>query len=43
LRYGQQQPLKVWQPDEAVLVECRQFEQVNEQLLKQKIMISNAL
>ena len=22
LRYGQQQPVKVWQPDEAVLVEC---------------------
>ena len=43
LRYGQQQPLKVWQPDEAVLVACRQLEQVNEQLLKQKVMISNAL
>jgi transposase len=43
LRYGQQQPLKVWQPDEAILVECRQLEQVNEQLLKQKTMISNAL
>ncbi|RZJ86888.1 MAG: IS110 family transposase, partial [Hymenobacter sp.] len=43
LRYGQQQPLKVWQPDEAVLVECRQLEQVNEQLLKQKVMISNSL
>jgi transposase len=43
LRYGQQQPLKVWQPDEAVLVECRQLEQVNEQLLKQKTMVSNAL
>ena len=36
LRYGQQQPVKVWQPDETVLVECRQLEQVNEQLLKQK-------
>jgi transposase len=43
LRYGQQQSLKVWQPDETVLVECRQLEQVNEQLLKQKTMISNAL
>jgi transposase len=43
LRYGQQQPLKVWQPDETVLVECRQLEQVNEQLLKQKTMVSNAL
>jgi len=43
LRYGQQQPLKVWQPDETVLVECRQLEQVTEQLLKQKVMVSNAL
>ncbi|MGI4871434.1 MAG: IS110 family transposase [Janthinobacterium lividum] len=43
LRYGQQQALKVWQPEEAVLVECRQLEQVNEQLLKQKSMISNSL
>ena len=43
LRYGQQQPLKVWQPDETVLVECRQLEQVTEQLLKQKVMIGNAL
>jgi transposase len=43
LRYGQQQPVKVWQPEETVLVECRQLEQVTEQLLKQKTMISNAL
>ena len=43
LRYGQQQPVKVWQPDETVLVECRQLEQVNEQLLKQKTMVSNSL
>ena len=43
MRYGQQQLLKVWQPDETVLVECRQLEQVNEQLLKQKTMVSNAL
>jgi transposase len=43
LRYGQQQPLKIWQPDEVVLVECRQLEQVNEHLLKQKVMIGNAL
>jgi transposase len=43
LRYGQQQAVKVWQPDEQVLVECRQLEQVNEQLLKQKTMISNSL
>jgi len=43
LRYGQQQVVKTWQPDEAVLVECRQLEQVAEQLLKQKTMVSNAL
>jgi transposase len=43
LRYGQQQAVKVWQPEEAVLVECRQLEQVCEQLLKQKTMASNAL
>ena len=43
LRYGQQQPVKIWQPDETVLVECRQLEQVNEQLLKQKTMVSNSL
>lgn len=43
LRYGQQQVVKTWQPDEQVLVECRQLEQVNEQLLKQKTMVSNAL
>ena len=43
LRYGQQQPVKVWQPDETTLVECRQLEQVNEQLLKQKTMVSNSL
>lgn len=43
LRYSQQQPLKIWQPDETVLVECRQLEQVTEQLLKQKVMVGNAL
>lgn len=43
LRYGQQQPTSRWQPDEAVLVECRQLEQVSEQLLKQKTMVSNSL
>ena len=43
LRYGQQQAVKVWQPDETVLVECRQLEQVTEQLLKQKTMVSNSL
>ncbi|MBO3272346.1 IS110 family transposase [Hymenobacter defluvii] len=43
LRYGQQQVVKVWHPEEAALVECRQLEQVNEQLLKQKTMVCNAL
>jgi len=43
LRYGQQQAVKCWQPDETVLVECRQLEQVREQLLKQKTMVSNSL
>ncbi|OUJ68950.1 IS110 family RNA-guided transposase [Hymenobacter crusticola] len=43
LRYGQQQAVKVWHPEETTLVECRQLEQVNEQLLKQKTMVHNAL
>jgi transposase len=43
LRYGQQQAPKVWQPDETVLVECRQLEQVTEQLVKQKTMVCNSL
>jgi len=43
LRYGQQQVTPRWQPDEALLVECRQLEQVSEQLLKQKTMVSNSL
>jgi len=38
LRYGQQQPLPAWQPDDAVLVECRQSEQVSEQLIRQKTL-----
>ncbi len=43
LRYGQQQGVTPWQPDETVLVECRQLEQVTEQLLKQKTMVANSL
>jgi transposase len=43
LRYGQQQPVKGGQPDETVVAECRQLEQVSEQLLQQKTRISNAL
>jgi len=34
LRYGQQQPLPAWQPDDTMLVECRQLEQVTEQLIR---------
>ena len=43
LRYGQQQRPKCWQPDDAVLVECRQLEQVSEQLIRQKTMTLNSL
>jgi transposase len=43
LRYGQQQALPLWQPDDAVLVECRQLEQVSEQLIRQKTMVLNSL
>lgn len=39
LRYGQQQAVEAWQSDETVLVECRQLEQVTEQLVKQKMMV----
>jgi transposase len=42
LRYGQQQATKSWQPEEEVLVECRQLEQVSEQLVKQKTMVSHS-
>jgi transposase len=38
LRYGQQQATPRWQPEEAVLVECRQAEQVVELLIRQKTM-----
>lgn len=43
LRYGQQQPLPAWQPDDTVLVECRQLEQVSEQLIRQRTMLRNSL
>jgi transposase len=42
-RYGPQQPVKVWQPDETMLVECRPLEQVTEQVVKQKTMVCHAL
>ena len=43
LRYGQQQALPRWQPDASILVECRQLEQVSEQLIRQRIMLLNSL
>ena len=43
MRYGQHSELKPWQPEEVQIVECRQLEQVIEQLIKQKTMIINAL
>jgi transposase len=43
LRYGPQQLPKPWQPEEAVLVECRQLEQGSEQLIRQKTMTLNSL
>jgi len=43
LRYGQQQRPAPWQPDDAVLVEYRQLEQVSEQLIRQKTMTLNSL
>jgi transposase len=42
MRYGQQHELKIWQPEQALLVECRQLEQVIEQLIKPKTMTSNS-
>lgn len=43
LRYGQQQAPAAWQPDDTVLVECRQLEQVMEQLIRQRTMVRNSL
>lgn len=43
LRSGQQQATPRWQPEEAVLVECRQLEQATELLIRQKTMVQNAL
>ena len=42
-RYGEQNQTTHWQPEESVIVECRQLEQVIEQLIKQKTMVTNAL
>ena len=43
LRYGQQQPLPAWQPEDPLLVECWQLEQVMEQFIRQRTMVSNSL
>ena len=43
MRYGQQNEVKQWQPEEQVIVECRQLEQVIEQLIKQKTMVTNSI
>jgi transposase len=42
-RYGEQNQVTYWQPEEQVIVECRQLEQVIEQLIKQKTMVINSL
>lgn len=42
-RYGEQNQTTHWQPEESVIVECRQLEQVIEQLIKQKTMVINSL
>ena len=42
-RYGEQNQTTHWQPEELVIVECRQLEQVMEQLIKQKTMVNNSL
>ena len=42
-RYGEQNQVTYWQPEEAIIVECRQLEQVSEQLIKQKTMVINSL
>jgi transposase len=42
-RYGEQNQVASWQPEQQVIVECRQLEQVTEQLIKQRTMVINAL
>ena len=42
-RYGEQNQVAFWQPEQPVIVECRQLEQVTEQLIKQRTMVINAL
>ena len=42
-RYGEQNQVAYWQPEEKIIAECRQLEQVIEQLIKQKNMVINSL
>lgn len=41
MRYSQPSEVKQWQPEEPVILECRQLEQAIEQLIKQKTMVTN--
>ena len=43
MRFGEQNQVACWQPEEQAIVECRQLEQVIEQLIKQKTMVINSL
>ncbi|MCJ8166738.1 IS110 family transposase [Pontibacter sp. E15-1] len=43
MRFGEHNQVDCWQPEEQVIVECRQLEQVIEQLIKQKTMVINSL
>ncbi len=42
-RYGEQNQVTYWQPEESVIAGCRQLEQVTEQLIKQRTMVINSL
>jgi len=42
-RYGEQNQVAYWRPEEQIIMECRQLEQVMEQLIKQKTMVFNSL
>lgn len=43
MRYGQQNELKLWRPDDVQLVECRRLEQAVGRLIKQKTMTLDSL
>ena len=42
-RYGEQPLAAYWQPEESIILECRQLEQLTEQYIKQKTMVINSL